>query len=125
MRFALTIGCDMGRRRFARTIDEEDAVYVVGHDHENIYGYVGAHWGGSQSFAGGNFPGVVQKHLPVRNLAEQTGPVMRADGDKISPGPGIIVAGQPDRAAVVDVRVVWHVDSGGVGSYALREFNFF
>jgi len=46
-------------------------------------------------------PGIIQPHFAVHHLAKQTRPVLRAKGDKIRPGLGVIVPLQPNAAAAV------------------------
>ena len=55
---------------------------------------------------GGHCSPSVQTHLSVSDVSEQTGTVMRADGDEIGPGLGVVVPLQANGAAVMNVHVV-------------------
>lgn len=48
----------------------------------------------------------IQEHFPIHNVAEQVLPVVGADGDEVRPSLGVIVTGQPNRTAMMDLRVV-------------------
>jgi hypothetical protein len=81
---------------------------MVGHDHAGI-GDNG--WIFVRQFRPPAFdhpPGLVRPHLPVHHIAEKAFPPLRHNGDEIGAGLGVIVPFQPDRTAVVFVRIVFH-----------------
>nr|ART40597.1 L121 [uncultured bacterium] len=79
---------------------------VIRHHHEGIQSRQGEMIGDGAPTKFDQLPGRVQPHLAVRHLAEQARPILRAGGDKVRPGLGIIMPFQPDAAAGV-LRLGW------------------
>jgi hypothetical protein len=89
--------------------NEDDTVKMIRHDHEFVdldrckF---------TVQFKPPSFnhpPGVIQSHLTRRYVAEQTRPILCADGHEIRSRLSVIVTHQPDRAAATFFRVVFHV----------------
>lgn len=94
-------GLDYGIGRY-----HNNPMEMVGHDDE----CVGLHvWEFVMPFGPPFFhhpSRLVQPHLPIHHLAEQTGPILGHEGDEIRAGPGIIIPLQPNAAAVMQVVVI-------------------
>jgi hypothetical protein len=69
---------------------------MIGHHHPFVQFYFIADFGGFQPFIRNNFPSVIQQHLIVNDIPEQTQPVLGANRNEIRTGLGIIVSAQSD-----------------------------
>ncbi|GIW92826.1 MAG: hypothetical protein KatS3mg110_0867 [Pirellulaceae bacterium] len=87
-----------------------DAMHVVGHDHEFILvqSHIRADLRGLQPFFAHDFAPRVQPHLTIHHFAEEAHAILRDDGKKIRPGLGIIVSLEPNAVAMVLFGIVFH-----------------
>jgi hypothetical protein len=53
-------------------------------------------------------PGVIQQHFAAYDIPEETRMILRADGDEIRPGLGVIIIHQPDGSPMMFLRVIFH-----------------
>ena len=95
--------CPRGWRWLA---DENDAVYMVGHHHEFVHIDEWKPVGHPVPNPADHLPCVVQAHLPVYHAAEQSQPALRRDGNEVRASTGVVIPIEPDRPAIMNVRIV-------------------
>ena len=84
-------------------VDHDDAVKMVRHDHKFTQINFTPDQSGFQPFFLCNYPKFIQCHDPIHNFSEEMLPLVRANGDEICAGLGIIIFPQPDGTPVVDI----------------------
>ncbi len=81
--------------------DDEDNVYVIGHDDERPQFDVYESGRDLIQLLLSNSSNIGQLHLAVHDFPKQAFPPLRANGDEIHPRRGVIVAGQAYGSAMV------------------------
>jgi hypothetical protein len=81
---------------------------MIGHHHELIDFDTGKPRRNAIPQRGHHLPGLVEAHRTGDHVAEQAGPVLRADGDEIRTGHGIIVAPEAKAETAMHGRTARH-----------------
>jgi hypothetical protein len=79
---------------------------MIGHHDLGMERHVGSDTGRFEPLVLGDFAVGIQDHLAFDDLPEKTGPILTDQRDKVQPRLTVIVAGEPDRAAVMAGRIV-------------------
>ena len=82
-------------------VNPNEPVNMIRHNRIGIQPHMWKMSGNVQPTGGRNLTRNVQPHLSIYNFAEQTGPIMGADGHEIRPFPAVIKPGQTERTALV------------------------
>ena len=87
---------------------EDDHVGMVWHDNECVYLDLATHPTGSSPFLLDDPAQSIQAHIAVHDFAEEAFATMCDKGDEIGAGPVVVVIRQPNGAAMMEVRIVFH-----------------
>ena len=79
---------------------------VVGHDHERVQVQFAPDLLGCQPFREDDLPPGVPPHFAIDHLTQQALAAVHADRHEVGTGRGIVESGQPDRLAMVFVRII-------------------
>ena len=85
--------------------DGNNPMNMIGHDHAFIHFYIGEMDQDIIPTFLDHPPRIIQPHFPIHDFAEQTFPILGADGDEIRPVLGIIVSMQTDRTTFLGRRI--------------------
>jgi hypothetical protein len=99
-----TFGFD-GACRLGCIGDNDDAVYVIGHDNKGIQFNKREMVRNVLPTTPGDFASLVQPHFFIDNLAEKAFPIAGANRHEIRPWLGIIMSLQADGMAIVSAQV--------------------
>ena len=88
--------------------DEDDHVGMVWHDNECVYLDLATRLTGSSPFLLDDPTQSIQAHLAVHDFAEEAFATMCDKGDEIGARSTVVVIRQPNRAAMMEVRIVFH-----------------
>ncbi len=82
---------------------------MVGHNHKFIQPDMWKMFRNCLPTKSCDFPNVRQFNFAIHDIPQQTLPILHTNGNKISPGLGIIITLQTNGFAVVDFGIVFHM----------------